>query len=47
MTCCYAVGDKFWATDPDGHEWELWVRTADAESMGSGLPPSDTKPRCG
>lgn len=39
VTCCYAVADKFWATDPDGNEWEFWVRTADAESMGSGAPP--------
>ena len=21
-TCCYAVADKFWATDPDGNRWE-------------------------
>ncbi|MEM6930828.1 MAG: ArsI/CadI family heavy metal resistance metalloenzyme [Myxococcota bacterium] len=47
ITCCYAVGDKFWATDPDGHAWEFWVRTADAESMGSGLPPAPAKPCCG
>lgn len=33
VTCCYAVGNKFWATDPDGNEWEFWVRTGDAESM--------------
>jgi catechol-2,3-dioxygenase len=33
ITCCYAKADKFWAQDPDGHEWEVWVRTAEAESM--------------
>jgi catechol 2,3-dioxygenase-like lactoylglutathione lyase family enzyme len=33
QTCCYAVADKFWVTDPDGHEWEVWVRLADADSM--------------
>jgi predicted enzyme related to lactoylglutathione lyase len=32
-TCCYAVADKFWAQDPDGHEWEFWVRHAEAGSM--------------
>jgi catechol 2,3-dioxygenase-like lactoylglutathione lyase family enzyme len=32
-TCCYAVADKFWARDPDGHEWEFWVRHAEAETM--------------
>ena len=32
-TCCYAVADKFWARDPDGHEWEFWVRHDEAETM--------------
>ncbi|MBL8973602.1 MAG: VOC family protein [Myxococcales bacterium] len=31
VTCCYAVQDKFWAVDPDGHRWEIFVVTqADA-----------------
>ncbi len=33
VTCCYAVADKFWVRDPDGHEWEFWVRTEEAEQM--------------
>ena len=33
VTCCYAVGDKFWAKDPDGNDWEFWVRTEEAELM--------------
>ena len=33
VTCCYAVANKFWARDPDGHDWEFWVRSAEAESM--------------
>jgi catechol 2,3-dioxygenase-like lactoylglutathione lyase family enzyme len=24
-SCCYAVQDKTWATDPDGNEWEAFV----------------------
>ena len=24
-TCCYAVQDKFWVTDPDGNHWEFFV----------------------
>lgn len=24
-TCCYAVQDKVWVTDPDGNEWEVFV----------------------
>lgn len=34
VTCCYAVADKFWVTDPDGHRWEFWVRKADVEVEG-------------
>ncbi len=34
ISCCYAVGDKFWAEDPDGNSWEFWVRTDDeADSL--------------
>jgi catechol 2,3-dioxygenase-like lactoylglutathione lyase family enzyme len=33
VTCCYARANKFWARDPDGHNWEFWVRTAEADSM--------------
>ena len=24
-TCCYAVQDKTWISDPDGNEWEVFV----------------------
>ena len=24
-TCCYAVQDKVWVVDPDGHKWEIFV----------------------
>lgn len=24
-TCCYALQDKVWVTDPDGHRWEVFV----------------------
>ena len=24
-TCCYAVQDKVWAVDRDGHKWEVFV----------------------
>jgi catechol 2,3-dioxygenase-like lactoylglutathione lyase family enzyme len=30
-TCCYAVQDKVWLTDPDGNAWELFAVEADAE----------------
>ena len=25
VTCCFAVQDKVWATDPDGNSWEVYV----------------------
>jgi predicted enzyme related to lactoylglutathione lyase len=33
VTCCYAVGNKFWAKDPDGNDWEFWIRTEEASLM--------------
>lgn len=29
-TCCYAVQDKVWATDPDGRRWETYHVVAEA-----------------
>lgn len=29
--CCYAIQDKFWATDPDGHQWEVYYFHEDVE----------------
>lgn len=29
--CCYAKQDKFWVTDPDGIQWEVYYFHADAE----------------
>ena len=30
-TCCYAVQDKVWVTDPDGNAWETFVVFEDTE----------------
>lgn len=38
-TCCYAVQDKVWVTDPDGARWEVYTVLADAESL---LSPTST-----
>lgn len=35
-TCCYAVQDKVWVTDPDGNAWEVFFVKADADAMGRG-----------
>ena len=29
--CCYAKQDKFWVSDPDGVQWEVYYFHADAE----------------
>ena len=30
VTCCYAVQDKVWVSDPDGAPWEIYTVLADA-----------------
>lgn len=37
VICCYARAEKVWHSDPDGNDWEIWVRTGDAEQMHSEL----------
>jgi catechol 2,3-dioxygenase-like lactoylglutathione lyase family enzyme len=37
-TCCYAVQNKMWATDPDGRRWETYyvvAETAERDEAGS------------
>jgi len=40
-TCCYAVQDKVWVSDPDGAPWEVYTVLADAPAetgvAGDGL----------
>ncbi len=38
VNCCYAVQDKVWAADPDGHQWEVFVVT-EAEAGSTKTPP--------
>lgn len=33
VTCCYAVQNKVWATDPDGNRWEVYVVLDDAAAQ--------------
>lgn len=30
-TCCYAVQDKIWVTDPEGNPWEVFYTHRDSE----------------
>ena len=40
-TCCYAVQDKAWVTDPDGNAWEVFVvLEADAPDYAMEKPGS-------
>jgi catechol 2,3-dioxygenase-like lactoylglutathione lyase family enzyme len=31
-TCCYAVQDKVWVTDPDGAPWEVYTVLSDVDA---------------
>jgi hypothetical protein len=54
-SCCYAVQDKFWATDPDGVQWEVYYFHEDAEfndphyemqdASACCMPPAAEKPK--
>ncbi len=33
-SCCYAVQDKVWVSDPDGAPWEVYTVLGDALTMG-------------
>lgn len=44
-TCCYAVQDKVWVTDPDGAPWEVYTVLADAPTA-SGLECGTGSPCC-
>ena len=48
VTCCYAVQDKIWVVDPDGHRWEIFVTHADAEvhTIETIAPTADAEPCC-
>jgi catechol 2,3-dioxygenase-like lactoylglutathione lyase family enzyme len=32
-TCCFAVQDKVWVSDPDGAPWEYYTVLADADTL--------------
>jgi len=34
VTCCYAKGDKYWITDPQGVAWEVFHTLEDAPVYG-------------
>ena len=42
VSCCYAVQDKIWVEDPDGHRWEIFVVT-DADAPRYERIPADAR----
>jgi catechol 2,3-dioxygenase-like lactoylglutathione lyase family enzyme len=45
--CCYASQDKFHVHDPDGYEWEIYLRLEDTEakmSEGSACCQNESAP---
>lgn len=43
-TCCYALQDKAWVTDPDGNEWEVFAVLLD--NLGEEAKKSDDATCC-
>ena len=39
-TCCYAVQNKVWATDPDGRRWETYFVLAETEERDNEVSAS-------
>ena len=46
VTCCYAVQDKVWVTDPDGARWEVYTVLADADQMLPSASATDADAAC-
>ena len=46
VTCCYAKANKFWARDPDGHEWEFWVKLDEASQLNENALDDNQKEQC-
>jgi catechol 2,3-dioxygenase-like lactoylglutathione lyase family enzyme len=45
-SCCYAVQDKFWVTDPDGVQWEVYYFHADTEFNDPKYSSADSSACC-
>ena len=46
--CCYAGKTETWVVDPDGHRWEVYVKTSDHETQFENVViGSASAPCCG
>jgi catechol 2,3-dioxygenase-like lactoylglutathione lyase family enzyme len=46
VTCCYAVQDKVWVTDPDGAPWEIYTVLNDSKIPYSGVRVEESAKAC-
>jgi len=44
VECCYARQDKFWLTDPEGRQVEVFHKLADIGEHGRGPSPTNAAP---
>ena len=47
VTCCYAVQDKVWVSDPDQAPWEIYTVLADADRLSPSAAPGEAGGCCG
>lgn len=45
VACCYAVQDKIWFSDPDGHQWEIFVVTEAESTQYAPMAAADVEDR--
>lgn len=46
VSCCYAVQDKFWVSDPDGVQWEIYYFHEDSEFNDPKYASEDSSACC-
>ena len=44
--CCYANKVETWVSDPDGAQWEWYVKTGDAEQFANQIRTDDESAAC-
>lgn len=47
VSCCYAVQDKVWVSDPDDAAWEVYTVLADADTLTPATAPGSEAGCCG
>jgi len=47
VSCCYAVQDKVWVSDPDGARWEVYTVLGDAPNLAPVSAQTGDAEECG